>query len=147
MGPALAYRDIPLRAAYCGPKHAVQGFTESLRCELRAERSGFPLTRVQPRAVDTPQFTWTLTRTPRRPRPVPPIDRPEVAAGAVREAAEHPDVTAAFRRFERNRSAAGSPGLLTEEVDVRQRQLRGNLPQAFVHAMLLETSVRLGQLG
>lgn len=57
------------------------------------------------------------------------------------------DVTAAFRRFERNRSAAGSPGLLTEEVDVRQRELRGNLPQAFVHAMLLETSVRLGQLG
>jgi GH15 family glucan-1,4-alpha-glucosidase len=57
------------------------------------------------------------------------------------------DVTSAFRFFERNRSAAGSPGLLTEEVDVRQRQLRGNLPQAFVHALLLETSVRLGQLG
>ena len=56
------------------------------------------------------------------------------------------DVTDAYRSFERNRSAAGSPGLLTEEVDVRQRQLRGNLPQAFVHAMLLETSVRLGQL-
>ncbi len=57
------------------------------------------------------------------------------------------DVTSAFRFFERNRSAAGSPGLLTEEVDVKQRQLRGNLPQAFVHALLLETSVRLGQLG
>jgi hypothetical protein len=57
------------------------------------------------------------------------------------------DVTSAFRYFERNRSAAGSPGLLTEEVDVLQRQLRGNLPQAFVHALLLETSVRLGQLG
>lgn len=57
------------------------------------------------------------------------------------------DVTSAYRFFERNRSAAGSPGLLTEEVDVRQRQLRGNLPQAFVHALLLETSVRLGQLG
>lgn len=57
------------------------------------------------------------------------------------------DVTGAYRRFERNRSAAGSPGLLTEEVDVRQRQLRGNLPQAFVHALLLETSVRLGRTG
>lgn len=57
------------------------------------------------------------------------------------------NLTEAYRRFERNRSAAGSPGLLTEEVDVIQRQLRGNLPQAFVHALLLETSVRLGQSG
>jgi hypothetical protein len=43
--------------------------------------------------------------------------------------------------FERNRTACGSPGLLTEEYDVRQRQLRGNLPQAFVHALLLEYAV------
>lgn len=50
----------------------------------------------------------------------------------------------AFRWFERNRAASGPPGLLSEEFDVEQRQLRGNLPQAFVHALLLETSVRLG---
>ena len=54
------------------------------------------------------------------------------------------DAVSAFRAFERNRSACGPSALLAEEFDVRQRQLRGNLPQAFVHAMLLETSVRLG---
>ncbi|HJQ42055.1 MAG TPA: glycoside hydrolase family 15 protein [Jatrophihabitantaceae bacterium] len=52
-------------------------------------------------------------------------------------------VIGAYRCFERNRAASGTPGLLSEEFDVEQRQLRGNLPQAFVHAMLLETSVRL----
>ncbi|MFY1693281.1 glycoside hydrolase family 15 protein [Plantactinospora sp. WMMB782] len=46
--------------------------------------------------------------------------------------------------FERNRAGCGPPGLYTEEYDVRQRQLRGNLPQAFVHALLLETAVTLG---
>jgi GH15 family glucan-1,4-alpha-glucosidase len=46
--------------------------------------------------------------------------------------------------FERNRAACGSPGLLSEEFDVRQRQLRGNLPQSFVHALLLECSAALG---
>lgn len=51
--------------------------------------------------------------------------------------------TEALRWFERNRAACGSPGLLTEEFDVIQRQLRGNLPQAFVHALLLEASSRL----
>jgi GH15 family glucan-1,4-alpha-glucosidase len=51
----------------------------------------------------------------------------------------------AYRLFERNRAACGPPGLLSEEFDVEQRQLRGNLPQAFVHALLLETSVRLAQ--
>jgi len=55
------------------------------------------------------------------------------------------NLVAAFRAFERNRAACGPPGLLAEEFDVDQRQLRGNLPQAFVHATLLEASVRLGE--
>ena len=53
------------------------------------------------------------------------------------------DPVEAARWFERNRAACGTPGLLAEEYDVTQRQLRGNLPQAFVHALLLESSVRL----
>jgi alpha,alpha-trehalase len=51
----------------------------------------------------------------------------------------------ANRMFERNRAACGSPGLLAEEYDVTQHQMRGNLPQAFVHALLLETALRLAE--
>ena len=90
VGSALAYRGIPLQAAYCGAKHAIQGFTESLRSELMAEHSGIRLTMVQLPAVNTPQFSWTLSRMRRRPQPVPPIYQPELAADAVRYAAEHP---------------------------------------------------------
>ncbi len=52
--------------------------------------------------------------------------------------------TQAHAWFERNRAACGSPGLFTEEYDVTERQLRGNLPQAFVHALMLECAARLG---
>jgi GH15 family glucan-1,4-alpha-glucosidase len=55
------------------------------------------------------------------------------------------DAVAAARFFERNRAACGPPGLFCEEYDVEQRQLRGNIPQAFVHALLIETSLRLAQ--
>jgi NAD(P)-dependent dehydrogenase (short-subunit alcohol dehydrogenase family) len=90
VGSALAYRGIPLQAAYCGAKHAIQGFTESLRCELLHERSGVHITMVQMPAVNTPQFDWVLSRLPRRAQPVPPIYQPEVAADAVVYAADHP---------------------------------------------------------
>ena len=53
------------------------------------------------------------------------------------------DGVSAARYFERNRASCGPPGLLCEEYDVAQRQLRGNLPQAFVHALLIESSLRL----
>ena len=49
----------------------------------------------------------------------------------------------AIRWFERNRAACGPPGLFTEEFDLRQHQQRGNLPQAFVHALMFESAVRL----
>ena len=83
VGSALAYRGIPLQSAYCGAKHAIQGFTESVRCELLAERSAIRLTMVQLPAVNTPQFSWTDSHLRRRPQPVPPIFQPELAAQAV----------------------------------------------------------------
>jgi NAD(P)-dependent dehydrogenase (short-subunit alcohol dehydrogenase family) len=90
VGSALAYRGIPLQSAYCGAKHAVQGFHESVRCELLSERSGVHVTMVQMPAVNTPQFSWVLSRLPHHAQPVPPIYQPEVAARAVVYAADHP---------------------------------------------------------
>jgi NAD(P)-dependent dehydrogenase (short-subunit alcohol dehydrogenase family) len=91
VGSALSYRGIPLQTAYCGAKHAIQGFHESLRCELLHEKSGVRVTMVQMPAVNTPQFSWLLTRLPRHAQPVPPIYQPELAARAVVYAAEHPE--------------------------------------------------------
>ena len=90
VGSALGYRSIPLQSAYCGAKHAVNGFTESVRCELMHDRSNVRITVVQMPAVNTPQFSWVLSRLPRHPQPVPPIYQPEVAAEGVVYAADHP---------------------------------------------------------
>ena len=90
VGSALAYRGIPLQTAYCGSKHAIQGFHEALRCELLHERSGIHVTMVQMPAVNTPQFSWVLSRLPHQAQPVPPIYQPEFAARAVLHAADHP---------------------------------------------------------
>jgi len=89
VGSALAYRGIPLQAAYCGAKHALQGFTESLRAELLHDGSGVRLTMVQLPALNTPQFGWVKSRLPRRAQPVPPIYQPVVAATAILWAADH----------------------------------------------------------
>jgi NAD(P)-dependent dehydrogenase (short-subunit alcohol dehydrogenase family) len=83
VGSALAYRGIPLQAAYCGAKHAIQGFTESLRAELLHDRSRVRVASVHLPAMNTPQFGWIRTRLPRRPQPVPPIFQPELAAEAI----------------------------------------------------------------
>jgi NAD(P)-dependent dehydrogenase (short-subunit alcohol dehydrogenase family) len=90
VGSALAYRGIPLQTAYCGAKHAIQGFHEALRCELLHEHSPVHVTMVQMPAVNTPQFSWLLSRLPDGAQPVPPIYQPEVAARAVVFAADHP---------------------------------------------------------
>src|SRR5438094_1809288 len=87
VGSALAYRGIPLQAAYCGAKHAIQGFTESLRCELLHDKSNVRVTMVQLPAMNTPQFSWVKNRLPHKPQPVPPIYQPEVAAEAISYAA------------------------------------------------------------
>ncbi|MGC1485997.1 MAG: SDR family oxidoreductase [Candidatus Acidiferrum sp.] len=89
VGSALAYRSIPLQAPYCGAKHAIRGFTDSLRSELIHDHSHIHLTMVQMPALNTPQFNWCKTRLPRHPQPVPPIFQPEVAAEAIVWAAHH----------------------------------------------------------
>jgi NAD(P)-dependent dehydrogenase (short-subunit alcohol dehydrogenase family) len=89
VGSALAYRAIPLQAAYCGAKHAIKGFTDSVRTELLHDNCHVHLTMVQLPALNTPQFSWSRTRMPRHPQPVPPIYQPEVAAEAIVWAAYH----------------------------------------------------------
>ena len=83
VGSALAYRGIPLQAAYCASKHAIQGFCDSLRCELLHDKSNVRLTMIQMPALNTPQFTWVKSRLRRKAQPVPPIYEPEVAARAI----------------------------------------------------------------
>jgi len=90
VGSALGERSIPLQSAYCGAKHAINGFTSALRCELLHDGSAVRVTIVQMPAVNTPQFSWVRSRLPRHPQPVPPIYQPEVAARAVAFAADHP---------------------------------------------------------
>jgi NAD(P)-dependent dehydrogenase (short-subunit alcohol dehydrogenase family) len=89
VGSSLAYRGIPLQSAYCGAKHAIQGFTESVRCELLHDGSKIHLTMVQLPALNTPQFTMARNRLPRHPMPVAPIYQPEVAADGIVWASEH----------------------------------------------------------
>ena len=90
VGSALAYRGIPLQAAYCAAKHAIQGFCDSLRSELIHDGSGVRVTMLQMPALNTPQFGWVKSRLPRKAQPVPPIFQPEVAAEAIYYAAHHP---------------------------------------------------------
>jgi NAD(P)-dependent dehydrogenase (short-subunit alcohol dehydrogenase family) len=89
VGSALAYRSIPLQAPYCAAKHAVHGFTQSLRTELLHERSNVRVSEVHLPAENTPQFEWGRAKLPRHPQPVPPIFQPEVAAKAIEHAARH----------------------------------------------------------
>lgn len=90
VGSALAYRGIPLQSAYCGAKHAIEGFTESVRTELMHDGSNVQLCMAQLPAMNTPQFDWVKSLLPRRAQPVPPIYAPEVAADAIVWLAEHP---------------------------------------------------------
>jgi NAD(P)-dependent dehydrogenase (short-subunit alcohol dehydrogenase family) len=90
VGSALAYRGIPLQAPYCAAKHALRGFTDSLRCELIHDRSNIRLTMVHLSAFNTPQFDWAVNHVGKRPMPVPPIFQPELAAQAIVWAARHP---------------------------------------------------------
>lgn len=88
---ALAFRAVPLQSAYCAAKHAIKGFTESLRAELLHDDSGVRVTMVHMPALNTPQFEWVKSRLPYRAQPVPPIFQPEVGARAVVYAALHPE--------------------------------------------------------
>ncbi|MGH8191594.1 MAG: SDR family oxidoreductase [Rhodanobacteraceae bacterium] len=133
---ALAYRSIPLQSAYCGAKHALVGFIDSLRSELIHERSNVRITSVQMPALNTPQFGWARNKMPNRPQPVPPIFQPEVAADAILFAASHKrrDVPVGSPTWKAEWGQKFFPGLLdrylgrtayegqqTDEVDDHQR--------------------------
>lgn len=90
IGSALAYRGIPLQAAYCGAKHAIQGFTESVRAELAHAGSGIAVSELQLPAVNTPQFDWARTHRPRRPRPAGTVHQPEAIAEIVARTVRRP---------------------------------------------------------
>lgn len=101
IGSALAYRSIPLQSAYCACKHAINGFTDSLRCELHHDRSNVKLTAVHMPAMNTTQFDWVKNRMPNNTQPVPPIFEPELAAEVV--------VAAGFSRNPRREYWVGTP--------------------------------------
>jgi NAD(P)-dependent dehydrogenase (short-subunit alcohol dehydrogenase family) len=89
VGSALAFRSIPLQSAYCAAKHAVRGFTMSLRSELIHDGSHVRVTMVELPAINTPQFDWARNRLPKQLQPVPPIFQPEVAVKAIMYAMRH----------------------------------------------------------
>ncbi len=89
VGSALAYRGIPLQSAYCATKHAIQGFMDSLRCELIHDGSNVKVCMIQMPGMNTPQFGWVKSRLPNKAQPVPPIYQPEVAADAIVFASHH----------------------------------------------------------
>jgi short-subunit dehydrogenase len=86
IGSGLSYRPVPLQSAYCAAKHAINGFTGSVRSELIADKRPIALSLIQLPAMDTPQFTWALNRLAMKPQPAPPIYSPNVAAEAVMQA-------------------------------------------------------------
>ncbi|KQP56709.1 SDR family oxidoreductase [Agreia sp. Leaf283] len=103
IGSALAHRGIPLQAAYCGAKHAVQGFTESVTTELIHAKSPVRISTVDMPALNTIQFNWVKSQLPNHPQPVKPIYQPEVGAKAVADVADHP----------RRRTWVGEPTIMT----------------------------------
>ena len=139
VGSALAYRGIPLQSAYCGAKHGVVGFTESLRTELLHEQSKVKVTMVHLPAMNTPQFDWVVDRLPQHPQPVPPIYQPEIAARTIVHAAAHPRRTywvgtSTALTIVGNRVAPGfldlylaRTGIKSRQTDTVMRKLRPNL--------------------
>lgn len=114
VGSALAWRGIPLQAPYCASKHAIDGFTESLRAELMHDRSKVKVSIAHMPGMNTPQFEWVRSRLPRKTQPVPPIFQPEVAADAIHWAAHH-DRAILYVGFPTVKAVAGertSPRLL-----------------------------------
>jgi NAD(P)-dependent dehydrogenase (short-subunit alcohol dehydrogenase family) len=103
VGSALAHRGIPLQASYCGAKHAVQGFTESVTTELIHNGSAVEISTVDMPALNTIQFNWVRSRLPHHPKPVPPIYQPEVGATAIADVADKP----------RRRTWLGEPTVMT----------------------------------
>jgi short-subunit dehydrogenase len=116
IGSALSYRSIPLQSAYCAAKHAINGFTDSLRCELHHDKSNVKVTTVQMPAMNTTQFNWVKNRMPHNTQPVPPIFEPEICAEVV--------VAAGMAENPRREYWVGTP---TVEAIVAQRIVPGLL--------------------
>ncbi len=123
VGSALAYRGIPLQAAYCASKHAIQGFNDSLRAELLHSHPGISLSMVQLPAINTPQFSWVRNRLPRHPQPVPPIYQPEVAATAVLWAADRGrrEVNVGSATWKTRLGNVVAPGLLDRHLSRQEK--------------------------
>jgi NAD(P)-dependent dehydrogenase (short-subunit alcohol dehydrogenase family) len=90
VGSALAFRGIPLQAAYCGAKHAVKGFTESVITELKHEGSNVRVCMVQLPGLNTVQFDWNDNEFDEHPQPVAPIFQPELAGRAIAYVVDNP---------------------------------------------------------
>jgi NAD(P)-dependent dehydrogenase (short-subunit alcohol dehydrogenase family) len=88
---ALAYRGIPLQAAYCASKAAARAYFESARVEQEKHRTGVDVCLILPGGINTPQFDRGRTKLGLQPQPVPPIYQPEVVAEAVLRCAERPE--------------------------------------------------------
>jgi NAD(P)-dependent dehydrogenase (short-subunit alcohol dehydrogenase family) len=87
---ALADRAIPLQGNYCAAKHAIKGFTDSLRMELEEEGAPISVTLLKPGSIDTPFFAKARLYIDREPQAVPPVYSPELCARAILECAERP---------------------------------------------------------
>lgn len=103
IGSALAHRGIPLQAGYCGAKHAIKGFTESVVAELTHEGSAVAVSLVDMPALNTIQFSWVKSKLDAHPQPVPTIFEPEAGARAVVQVARTP----------RRRTWVGEPTVMT----------------------------------
>lgn len=114
VGSALAYRSIPLQSAYCGAKHAIMGFTDSIRCELLHDKSHVKITMLQLPAVNTPQFSWVKSRLPDKAQPVPPIFQPEMIGDAATWVVDHPrrELFIGFSAVKAIQANKIAPGLL-----------------------------------
>jgi len=114
VGSALAFRSIPLQSAYCASKHAIQGFTESIRSELIHQGSDVRVSVVNMPALNTTQFVWTKNKMPRKARPTGTIFQPEVAAEAILFTAEHKrrEVMVGYTTSEATLGEKIIPGLL-----------------------------------
>jgi short-subunit dehydrogenase len=114
VGSALAFRSIPLQSAYCASKHAIQGFTESLRAELIHKKSHVDVSIVNMPALNTTQFMWTKNKMPHKARPTGTIFQPEVAAQAILFAAEHDrrEIYVGYPTVEATLAEKVVPGLL-----------------------------------
>jgi NAD(P)-dependent dehydrogenase (short-subunit alcohol dehydrogenase family) len=104
IGSALSYRSIPLQSAYCACKHAINGFTDSLRCELHHDGSHVQVTNIQMPAMNTTQFDWVKNRMPHNTQPVPPIFEPEISAQVV--------VAAGYAKHPRREYLVGTPTVM-----------------------------------